>query len=251
MPALLYLPILFSSHFVLDISMRTFLVNGSPHTVQGVHVSILDSLEKGLMNAGSETIRIDIYNQKIQPCKGCFICWTRTPGKCIQKDDMESLLPQVAQSDILVLVTPVYVDGMTGPMKTFLDRMIPLLKGRVELRDDHMRHVTRDTTKISKMVLLSASGFSELDNFDPLVSHVQAISRNLGCEYAGEVLVPSGWVLGRRSEDKDNVSAIIEKAGFNLVKVGKIPSSISSEISSFVSRSEVVDAMNQYFRKFE
>jgi multimeric flavodoxin WrbA len=135
--------ILFSSLPPIIVSnMRTLLVNGSPHTVQGVHVSILDSFEKGLKKAGSETIRIDLYDQKIQPCKGCFTCWTKTPGKCIQQDDMVSLLPQIAQADILALVTPVYLDGMTGPMKSFLDRTIPLLKGRVELRDDHMRHVT-------------------------------------------------------------------------------------------------------------
>ena len=41
---------------------------------------------------------------------------------------MESLLPLVAQSDILMLVTPVYLDGRTGPMKTFIDRLITLLE---------------------------------------------------------------------------------------------------------------------------
>jgi hypothetical protein len=101
------------------------------------------------------------------------------------------------------------------------------------------------------MVLLSASGFSELDNFGPLVSHVQAISRNLGCEYAGEVLVPSGWFIGRSSEDVDNVSSVIEEAGMDLVNVGMIPSSISSEIYSLVSRSDVVDSMNRYYGQFE
>jgi multimeric flavodoxin WrbA len=231
--------------------MRTLLVNGSPHTIQGVHVSILNAFEKGLTKGGSETTRIDIYNQKIQPCKGCFTCWTKTPGECIQKDDMESLLPLVAQSDILALVTPVYVDGMTGPLKTFLDRVIPLIKGRVEIRDDHMRHIVRDTTKISKMVLLSASGFSELDNFDPLVSHVKAITRNLGCDYAGEILLPSGWVLRRKSEDMDNVSTMIERAGLDLINVGKIPGCISSDIHAIVSRSEVVDIMNRYYGKYE
>ena len=164
--------------------MKALLVNGSPHTVRGVHVSILDTFEEGLRKAGSDVTRINVYRQNIQPCRGCFTCWTKTPGECIQEDDMKSLLPLVAQSDVLALATPVYVDGMTGPMKTFLDRLIPLLKGRVELRDDHTRHIMREDVKRGKVVLLSASGFTELDNFDPLVSHVKAVSRNLGWEYA-------------------------------------------------------------------
>ncbi len=227
------------------------MVNGSPHTVDGVHVSILDVFEEGLREAGSDVTRINVYKQRIQPCRGCFTCWTRTPGECIQEDDMKSLLPLVAQSDVLTLATPVYVDGMTGPMKTFLDRLIPLLKGSVELRDDHMRHIVRENVKRGKIVLLSASGFSELDNFDPLVSHVKAVSRNLGWEYAGEILFPSGWHFRQGSKEIDGVTAIVRSAGLDLVDNGRIPGGISSKIHALVSRGEVVDVMNSHYGKYE
>jgi len=230
--------------------MKTLLVNGSPHTVKGVHVSILDTFEEGLRKAGSEVTRINAYGQSIQPCLGCFTCWTRTPGECIQEDDMKTLLPLVAQSDILTLATPVYVDGMTGPMKTFLDRLIPLLKGRVELRDDHMRHIVREDVKRGKVVLLSASGFAEMDNFDPLVSHVKAATRNLGREYAGEILIPGGWFL-RYSEALEEVTGMVRSAGVELVEKGRIPDGLSSKIHALVPRDEVVDAMNSYYGKFE
>jgi hypothetical protein len=78
--------------------------------------------------------RKDLYRLKINPCLGCFSCWSSTPGECVQDDDMRPLLAEVARSDLLVLATPVYVDGMTGPTKTFLDRLIPLLRGRFEVR---------------------------------------------------------------------------------------------------------------------
>ena len=230
--------------------MKALLVNGSPHTARGVHASILDTFEEGLRKAGSEVTRINAYGQSIQPCLGCFTCWTRTPGKCIQEDDMKSLLPLVAQSDILALATPVYVDGMTGPMKTFMDRLIPLLKGRVELRDDHMRHIVREDVKQGKVVLLSASGFAEMDNFDPLVAHVKAATRNLGREYAGEILIPGGWLL-LRSKAMEEVTGMVRSAGVELVEKGRIPGGLSRKIHELVSRDEVVDALNAYYGKFE
>ncbi len=230
--------------------MKALLVNGSPHTVKGVHVSILDSFEEGLREAGSDVTRINVYRQNIQPCRGCFTCWTKTPGECIQEDDMKSLIPIVAQSDILTLATPVYVDGMTGPMKTFLDRLIPLLKGRVELRDDHIRHLVRDEVKRGKVMLLSASGFAELDNFDPLVAHVKAASRNLGREYAGEILFPGGWLLSY-GKAMDEVTGMVRSAGAELVEKGRIPGGLSSRIHELVSRDEVMDALNSYYGKIE
>jgi len=37
---------------------------------------------------------------------------------------MQMLLPKITEADALVLATPVYVDGVTGPMKNLLDRII-------------------------------------------------------------------------------------------------------------------------------
>ena len=85
-----------------------------------------------------------------------------------------------AQSDLPVLATPVYVDGMTGPLKIFLDRLVPLLEGRIEIRDDHRRHPLREGVKAGKLVQVSASGFTEMNNFDPLVAHVKTACRNMG-----------------------------------------------------------------------
>jgi len=230
--------------------LKALLVNGSPDTVRGMHVAILDIFEEGLKEAGSKVTRLDVYKQRIPPCSSCASCWRQTPGECAQEDDMKTILPLVAQSDILTLATPVYLDGMTGPMKTFLDRLIPLLKGRVELRDGHMRHSVREGVKRGKIVLLSASGFPELDNFDPLVAHVKAASRNLSREYAGEILFPSGWYL-RRSEAMDEVMGMVRNAGVELVVKGRIPGGLSSKIQALVPRDEVMEILNVHYGKYE
>lgn len=215
--------------------MRTFLINGSPDHSNGVHDSLLRILEKGLREAGSEVIRKNVYQLNINPCQSCFSCWTKTPGECIQNDDMVSVLPLVAESDLLVLATPVFVDGMTGPLKILLDRLIPLM----------------DNVKNGGILLVSAAGFTEIDNFDPLVSHVKAAALNLGRDYIGEILVPSGWFIRRNEDDWSKLDTMVTSAGKGLVKTGKISQDISKEIASLVSREKVVEALNEYYSKYE
>lgn len=231
--------------------MNILILNGSPNQEKGATGSIIEALEKGLLKKSQEITKKHIYKLNVNPCQGCFSCWTHTPGKCIHKDDMETILPLVAESDILILATPVYVDGMTGPMKTLLDRLITLLKGRVELRDNHMRHVPRENMKKGKLVLVSPSGFAEMDTFDPLVSHVKAIAKNIDRVYAGEILVPNFWYLQYSENALERALKKIACAGEELVEKGLIPSSVSEELGSLVSRDEIIKAMNTYYGKYE
>ena len=231
--------------------MKILIVNGSPHGEGGVHNSLICMLEKGLNEAGSDVGIITLNKIKVNPCLGCFSCWTRSPDKCVQKDDILKILPRVAEADILVLASPVYVDGVTGLMKNFMDRFIPLIKGRVELRKNHMRHVLRENVKRGKLLLLSASGFTELDNFYPLVVHLKAASKNLGREYAGEILVPGGWYISQSKDAVERTLNIITFAAVSLVNDGKVPLEVSEQLSAIVSRDEVLNAINSYFNQFE
>lgn len=231
--------------------MNVLILNGSPNHEKGNTGIIIKALEKGLNKSKPTITTKHVYNLKVNPCQGCFSCWKNTPGKCVHKDDVEEILALVAESDILILATPVYVDGMTGPLKTLLDRFIPLLKGRVELRDDHMRHLIRDHVKRGKMVLVSPSGFAELDNFDPLVAHVKALSKNLGFNYVGEILVPSSWHFRYDKKGLANALEVIESAGVSLADKGMIPSDVSTKIGALVSRENVVETLNSAYSKYE
>ena len=235
--------------------MKVLTLNGSPHTERGVHATMLRYLEEGMKEAGAEVTRRDAYKLDINPCQGCLSCWSHTPGECVQNDDMKSILPMVAQSDLLVLATPVYVDGMTGPLKTFLDRLVPLLEGRIEIRDGHCRHPLREGVKAGKLVLVSASGFTEMDNFDPLVAHVRAACRNMGREFAGAILRPYGWFINRllrKGYPVDSILQAIKSAGVNLVEKGSIPDDLLKEISrDLVTREEVLEPYNSYYDKIE
>ena len=127
---------------------------------------------------------------------------------------------------MMVLATPVYVDGMTGPMKNLIDRFVRLAQPFFELRDGHCRHPNREGVKNSaKLVLVSNCGFWEMDNFDPLLVHMEAICRNSDMEFAGALLRPHGGGLSVMMEMGMPLSDIFEaakEAGRQLVRDGEI-----------------------------
>ena len=223
--------------------MKILIVDGSSR--ERTHATMIQSLEKGLTSAGSEVTVKSVFKLDISPCRSCLTCSIKTPGICIQKDDMASLLPLVAQSDLLMLVTPIYLDGMTGQLKVFIDRLIPLFEHKVEVRDGRVGHTLRDGVKRGKIGLMSASAFPEPETFDPLIAHVKAICRNLSREYAGEIIVPGRGHLKRHGK-WDSVLKMIDSVGVSVVKVGAIPAGVSSKFFPQVSPDEFVRELNSF-----
>jgi multimeric flavodoxin WrbA len=63
----------------------------------------------------------------IRPCRGCFSCWVKTPGRCVIQDDEEQVLDAIAASDRVIWLTPVIFGGYAPELKKALDRIIPIL----------------------------------------------------------------------------------------------------------------------------
>jgi multimeric flavodoxin WrbA len=215
--------------------MKVLAFNCSPRMGKGNTALILTPFLEGMTEVGAEVELFYTKKLNINPCQGCFNCWLKTPGVCLQKDDMQMLHPKLREADIWVFATPVYVDGMTGPMKNLLDRFIPLVQPFVELRDGHCRHPLREGHKPGKVVLVSNSGFWEMDNFDPLLVYVRAMCKNTAMEFGGALLRPHGEALKpmiKLAAPLDDVFAAAKEAGRQLVRDGEM----STETLNIVSR---------------
>jgi len=214
---------------------------------------ILNPFLEGMKEVGAEVELFYTRKLKINPCRGDFICWLKTPGECWQKDDMQMLYPKLREAEICVFGTPVYVDGISGPMKNLLDRIIPGVQPFFELRDGHCRHLLREGHKYGKVVLVSNCGFWEMDNFDPLLVHTKAFCRNGAMEFAGALLRPHGEALRPMMEmgiSLDDVFEAAREAGRQLVKDGRM----SAETLNIVSRELVpletyIKAANEMFQQ--
>ena len=232
--------------------MQVLVFNGSPQAPRGSTADVLNYFIEGIREVGAEVEVININKLDIKPCRGCFTCWTKTPGVCAIDDDMKDILSKMDAADIHVIATPVYVDGMTSMMKMVLDRSIPLSKGTVEVRDGHIRHPGREGPKERKLALVSVTGFPEIDNFDALVVHIKAICKNSRADFAGAVLRPAAWfvkAMHERGHSMDHIFNAIRKAGKELVTEGYMAEETLDTISQDVVPREIyIDIMNSQFQ---
>jgi multimeric flavodoxin WrbA len=199
--------------------MNAIVLNSSPLKERGNTYVLQKEFVAGLVDAGVDVEELYLKDLDIRPCLGKLVCWIKTPGKCCQNDDMVGLLEKLKNTDIWVFATPLYWDGVTGPLKNLLDRLLPLIEPQISIMDGHCRHALMEGVKGGKIVLISTCGFWELDNFEPLVSHIKAVTKNIHRQYAGAILRPHGALIKywQKTGDKMNeVLAACRRAGLHL-----------------------------------
>jgi len=169
--------------------------NGSPRGKKSNTHRMVGEFLAGDEKAGAEVENIFLIKKKIKFCHGCFDCWTKTPGKCIFNDDMDELLKKFIESDVVVIATPVYVDNVSGIMKNFMDRLIPLVDPHFEHDESGETRHTKRFEKYPKIVIVSNCGFPEQSHFQVLELLVHRIARNMHSEVIAEIYQSVGEIL--------------------------------------------------------
>ena len=65
---------------------------------------------------------VDLSALRIANCVGCFGCWTKTPGRCVIRDDAVRVYPLIARSEQVLYVSRVKYGSYAPVMKTMLER---------------------------------------------------------------------------------------------------------------------------------
>lgn len=232
--------------------MKVLAINGSPRKEKGNTALILTPFLEGIKKAGAE---VDLYytaDLNINPCKGDYSCWFRTPGRCIYDDDMNLLMDKMHEMDVLVIASPVYSWGLTGPMKIVLDRTVARVQPFVEIKDGHMQHIRREGSKPhQKVVLVSNCGLWEEDNFDPLLAQIKAKCTYGHMTFAGALLRPHGPAL-RAMMDRglpvNHVTDAAQMAGVQLIKEGVMSQELLETVRRpLMPKEAYLQVMNQNF----
>ncbi len=208
--------------------MKVIALNGSPNMANGCTGRLLSCFLDGVEEAGGSVEIFYTRKMEISPCTGELNCWRNSSAHCIHKDDMNSLLPRLEEAEIWVLASPVYFNGVTGPLKVLMDRMLPLGIPETNLLNGHTNHPSRRIIPDGKVVLVSTCGLYEKDNFSATLVHMKAFSKNVDREFAGALLRPHAWVTQQLPSD---ISLAAKKAGEQLVRRGTLPPDYLSTIS--------------------
>ncbi len=98
--------------------------SGSPRS-NGNTDRLVRQVLAGAQEAGAETAFHRVADLDIRGCRACYAC--RTTGVCALKDGMTPLLAEVFEADAVILGSPIYMGQMTGQLKIFVDRLMPVL----------------------------------------------------------------------------------------------------------------------------
>ena len=101
--------------------MKILILNGSPHP-KGNTKALVDAFTIGAQSAGHTVLELPVGTMNIKGCLGCEYCHKKGEGKCVQRDDMDKVYPELATADMIVFASPVHYFGFSGQMESAISR---------------------------------------------------------------------------------------------------------------------------------
>lgn len=161
--------------------MKVLVVNGSPKGPKSNTMQMTNAVLKGLKetNPEAEIELLTVKDMDIKPCMGCMSCWGKTAGQCVINDVMQDVHVKFMNADVIIYSFPLYFFGMPGPMKTFVDRIMPLMetyKGKVRDIGDDAFHEFRYDMGDKKYYVISSCGYGRTyEIYDALIKEFNFI----------------------------------------------------------------------------
>lgn len=121
-------------------------------------VQLIELIRNTLEQRGYAVLQKAIQRDELQFCRGCFDCWTKTPGECAMKDGIAEINRFCMTSDVVVYLCPIVFGQFSANMKSAIDRWLPNMLPFFTTRKDGSTMHTPRYESYSKLIML---GFSE------------------------------------------------------------------------------------------
>lgn len=227
--------------------MKVTVFNGSPRGRKSNTHQIVEPLLAGASQAGAETEEVFLIEKNIGYCRGCFDCWSKTPGICVIKDDMAELMELFLDSDYVGLATPVYGMYMTGLLKTFTDRLLPLNTPAIHRHEDGTFYHRERYRSFPRQFFVANSGFPGEHNFE--LFRVLSQHQDLVLEVyrdCGEALQDEDGDNPQLAQNISRFRKALHQAGFEMVQAGRVSPETVQEIHlELIGAEEYTARVNQ------
>ncbi len=162
--------------------MQITLINGNDPSKNPGFEEYINQFE-GALTEDHKVKMFNLYALSINDCIGCFGCWQKTPGKCIIKDDMSTILPGYMHSDLVLFASPLILGFPNARLKTSHDRSIPVIHPYVEISEAKLNHKPR-YHKYPKMgLLIEKEEDTDTDDLNILNNIYQSLAFNFHSEF--------------------------------------------------------------------
>ena len=160
--------------------MKVLGINGSPRKKGNTHF-LLNQFMAQMQERGHETRILEAPRLDIKMCIGCGKC--EREGVCTFSNDefTRIVLPELIESDLVVLSSPVYFFGFPAALKALIDRVQVLWSRKYVLK-------TNSYASRNRQGLLLAAGATKGKNlFDGLKLTARYFYDAADINYAGEL----------------------------------------------------------------
>lgn len=178
--------------------MKVLTIHGSERK-NGNTARALGWAEEEMIRQGHIVESVSLRLKNIKGCLACGKC-KEDAGNigCVQKDDVIGILEKMVQAELVLFASPLYFWGLTGPLKTLLDRTYSLY---VNLHQpDHSSLVEGQ-----RQALLVTGGGTYEDNADLVFTAFDRLRRahlsvNVGELFIGSCTTPENMNAGTQEE---------------------------------------------------
>ncbi len=101
--------------------MKILVLNGSPRP-NGNTAGMVKTFQQAAEEQGHQVKVFSVCTMNIKGCLACEYCHGKGHGQCVQKDDMQEIYAELADTEMIVLATPIYYHGISGQLKCVIDR---------------------------------------------------------------------------------------------------------------------------------
>ena len=195
--------------------MKVLVLNGSPKGPASNTMWMTNAFLSGMPEDVEREI-VHLRDLDIHPCRGCFCCWTKTPGKCAVQDDMQQIYEKILSADVIIESFPLYFASVPSSIRMMTERCLCFTKRYEGSPEDSFHSILpmgeHDLLK-KRLVLISSCGYVSMDTmFDGLLKEYDLIC---GAGNYTKILCPQGELLQAGERTRQVIAYLdrIKKAG--------------------------------------
>jgi multimeric flavodoxin WrbA len=196
--------------------MKVLGISASPRRNRSNTLLLLKQALADTEKRGLQTEVVHLCDLKIEFCRHCETCHKRIMD-CPIQDDANLLIGKILESEGIIFASPVYIDHITGYLKTFFDR------------STHFIHCLRLLGKYTAAVATSGGGPHGM-----VLDYLKYFSLICGAQYVGGV--------STRVPVAEEIKELAQKLGENL-------SAAMKSKKEFPGQMQEIQSRRRYFKK--